>query len=143
MKKFCFKKICICSECGKKLGFLEGYRHPVDGKKKCVCGKCWDKIEKSEKKYCNFIFNSLTRTGTGPICFVLINAAPTYEQKIYDKLSKLPEIIELYPLLGWYDLIVKIEAKDSDELGSRVINKIRTIEGIKNTRTLTGAFSLT
>jgi hypothetical protein len=33
MKKFCFKKIRICSECGKKLGFLEGYRHPVDGKK--------------------------------------------------------------------------------------------------------------
>ena len=92
---------------------------------------------------CNFIFIAINRTGTGPICFVLISVEPTYEQKIYDKLSKLPEIIEICPLLGWYDLIVKIEAKDSDELGSHIINKIRTIEGIKNTRTLTGAFSLT
>jgi hypothetical protein len=44
-----------CSECGKKLGFFEGYRHPVEGRKKCVCGKCFDKIEASEAKYCSFI----------------------------------------------------------------------------------------
>jgi len=142
MKKICFRKICICSECGKKLGVLDGYRHPVDGKKKCVCGKCWDKLEKSEKEYSNFIINSLKRTDTGLICFVLISAAPTYEQKICKKLSNLPEIIEFYPLLGWYDLIAKIKAKDPDELGSLITNNIRTIEGIKNTRTLTGAFSL-
>jgi len=142
MKKFCFKKICICSDCGKKLGAFEGFRHPVDGKKKCVCGKCWDKIEKSEEEYSDFIFNSLDRMGAGPICFILIRATPTYEKKVYDKLSKLPEIIEFYPLLGRYDLIAKIKAKGSDELGSYVTNKIRTIEGIKNTITLTGAFSL-
>ena len=47
-----------CSECGKKLGFFEGYRHPVEGKKKCVCGKCWDKLEKSEAKYCSFVMNA-------------------------------------------------------------------------------------
>ena len=48
-----------CSECGKKLGFFEGYRHPAEGRKKCVCGKCWDKIEKSEAKYCSFIMNAI------------------------------------------------------------------------------------
>ena len=50
-----------CSECGKKLGFFEGYRHPIEGKKKCVCGKCWDKLEKSEKRYCSFIMNEFKK----------------------------------------------------------------------------------
>jgi predicted amidophosphoribosyltransferase len=50
-----------CSECGKKLGFFEGYSHPVEGKKKCVCGKCWDKLEKSEKRYCSFIMNEFKK----------------------------------------------------------------------------------
>jgi hypothetical protein len=47
-----------CSECDKKLRLFEGYRHPVEGRKKCVCGKCFDKIEASEAKYCSFVMNA-------------------------------------------------------------------------------------
>ena len=39
--------------------FFEGYRHPVEGREKCVCGKCFDKIEASEEKYCSFVMNAL------------------------------------------------------------------------------------
>ncbi len=54
----------------------------------------------------------------------------------------MPEIIEVHPLLGWYDLIVKLEAKDSIKLGNFIVGKIRKIDGIEDTRTLTGSFSL-
>ena len=76
------------------------------------------------------------------IGFVLINAAPAHEHEVYNKLSKLPEIVELHPLFGEFDLIAKIEAEDFVKLGDIVVNKIRSIDGVIDTKTLTGAESL-
>ena len=70
--------------------------------------------------------------------YVLIIAAPAHEHELYNKLSKIPEIIELRPLFGEYDLIAKIQAENFKNIGNIVINKIRTIEGIIDTKTLTG-----
>ena len=72
------------------------------------------------------------------ISFVLINAAPANEHEIYHKLIKIPEIIELHPLFGEYDLIAKIEAASFENVGDIVVNKIRSIEGIIDTKTLAG-----
>ena len=47
-------------------------------------------------------------------------------------------MVEIHPLFGEYDLIVKIDAKDYSELGKTVIEHIRTIEGVIDTKTLTG-----
>ena len=71
------------------------------------------------------------------IGFVLITIAPKHEHDVHTKLSKVPEIIELHPLFGEYDLLAKIEADDFDNLGAIVINKIRSIEGVKFTTTFT------
>ena len=70
--------------------------------------------------------------------YVLIIAAPAHEHEVYNKLSKVPEIAEVLPLFGEYDLIAKIEAEDFEKLGSIVVNKIRSIEGVIDTKTLTG-----
>jgi len=72
------------------------------------------------------------------IGFVLINVAPAHEHDVYNKLSKIPQIIELHPLFGEYDLIAKIEADDFEELGTIIVNKIRSITGVLDTKTLTG-----
>ena len=72
------------------------------------------------------------------IGFVLIKAAPGYEHKIYDKLSKISEIIKLYPLLGEHDFIAKVEVDSYDKLGSIAVKKIRSIEGVLRTKTLIG-----
>ena len=76
------------------------------------------------------------------IGFVLINAAPAHEHEVYTKVSKVPEIVEVHPLFGEFDLIVKIEAEDFEKLGEIVVNKIRSIEGVIDTKTLTGVQSL-
>ena len=73
------------------------------------------------------------------IGFVLITIVPTHEQDVHTKLSKVPEIIELHPLFGEYDLLAKIEGDDFENLGVIVINKIRSIDGVIDTKTLTGA----
>jgi DNA-binding Lrp family transcriptional regulator len=72
------------------------------------------------------------------IGFVLIHVSTTRESEVLNKLSNIPEIIELHPLFGEYDLIAKIEAKDYESIGKIVIHKIRTIDGILYTSTLTG-----
>lgn len=70
--------------------------------------------------------------------FVLINIAPHHESEVYNKLSKVTEIVELHPLFGEYDLIAKIEAKNFDEMGQIVVKKIRSIQGVIDTKTMTG-----
>jgi DNA-binding Lrp family transcriptional regulator len=72
------------------------------------------------------------------IGFVLINVAAAHEHEVYNKLSKIPQIVELHPLFGEYDLIAKIDANDFEELGTIIVNKIRSITGVLDTKTLTG-----
>jgi DNA-binding Lrp family transcriptional regulator len=72
------------------------------------------------------------------ICFVLIRILPSHEYEVYNKLSKIQEIKELHPLFGEYDCIAKIEVEDFDKLGNIVFNKIRPIDGVTETDTLTG-----
>ena len=68
------------------------------------------------------------------IAFVLINTAPTREHIVYNKLLKEPEIIELHPLFGEYDLIARIEAKNFEKIGEIVTKKIRAIKGVIDTK---------
>ena len=72
------------------------------------------------------------------IGFVLMHVLPLHEYEVFNKLSKLKEVIELHPLFGEYDLIARIEAEDYESIGEIVIHKIKTIEGIADTTTLTG-----
>lgn len=72
--------------------------------------------------------------------FVLIKATTTYEHEVYTKLLKVPEIIELHPLFNEYDLIAKIEAENFEKIGKIVIDKIKSIKGVIDTKTLTGRF---
>ncbi len=71
--------------------------------------------------------------------FVLIKVAPGKEREVYDKLAGFEEIEELYPLFGEYDLIAKVVVKDFEHLSKVVVEKIRPIDGVIETKTLTGA----
>ena len=71
--------------------------------------------------------------------FVLITTKAAKEIEVFNALNKVKEVVELYPLFGEYDLIAKIEAEDFNDLGTIVTNRIRTVEGILDTKTLAGA----
>jgi DNA-binding Lrp family transcriptional regulator len=73
------------------------------------------------------------------IGFILIKAAPALEHNVYIKLLKQKEISDVQPLFGEYDLIAKIEAKNFEKLGEIVVNSIRSVKGVINTKTLTGS----
>ena len=47
-----------CEECGKKLGMLEGYRHPTMGKKHLLCSPCFDQVSDSVARWGEFVRNN-------------------------------------------------------------------------------------
>ncbi len=75
------------------------------------------------------------------IGLVLISTAPAREHEVYNELvkDKYAEYVkEVHPVFGEYDLFAKIEGKDFDDVGVFVVDNIRTIEGVIDTKTLTG-----
>ena len=72
------------------------------------------------------------------IGYVLVTTTPTKEHEVYTELLRVKGIVELHLLFGEYDLIAKVEARDFDELGQLVVNKIRSVSGVISTKTLTG-----
>ena len=61
---------------------------------------------------------------------------------MYEKLSNIPEVVEVHPLFGEYDILVKINCVNIDAIGEIVIKKIRSLKGITDTKTLIGTKSL-
>jgi len=75
--------------------------------------------------------------------FALLSISPLNEKSVYEALRNMPQITEVHPLFGEYDILVKIECPDIDEIGEVVIKKIRQTKGVMDTKTLIGTKSLT
>ena len=71
------------------------------------------------------------------IHFILIITEPAREHEIYNQLNRTEEILEVHPLFGEYDLILKLECKTTEE-ATTVIKKIRQMEGVLAIKTLMG-----
>ncbi len=76
------------------------------------------------------------------IGFALLSISPLHEKDVYESLTRMSEIIEVHPLFGEYDILIKISCNDIDEIGSVVIKKIRSLQGVVDTKTLIGTKSL-
>ena len=71
--------------------------------------------------------------------FVLITTEPGCEIQVRDEVSKLANVSGQWIVFGMHDLFVKIEADDEAELTKCIMNEVRSIDGIAETRTLIGA----
>ncbi len=63
---------------------------------------------------------------------------PAKEHEVYNELLKVKHVVELHPLFGEYDLIAKVSSEDYNALGQIVVDDIRSIHGVVETKTLTG-----
>jgi len=67
--------------------------------------------------------------------YVLIKVEPNKAQSVYTALKKLSPIIQTDAVTGPYDIITVVESPDVSSLGTFIINKVRNIDGIKDTLT--------
>jgi len=87
----------------------------------------------------NKIFNNYQKGEiTVTIGFVLLHVSPTHENEICALLTKIPEVIEIRPISGEYDMIAKLQAKDYESIAKITTQKIKTITGIIDIKTITG-----
>ena len=71
--------------------------------------------------------------------FVLITTEPGAEVSVSEAVSKIGHVSGQWIVFGMHDLFVKVEAEDDEELTKCVLQEIRSIDGIAETRTLIGA----
>jgi len=71
--------------------------------------------------------------------FVLIITEPGSEHYVKNRLESVFQVTNLWLLFGEYDLIVKIEADTQHLLTRTIVEEIRPITGITDTKTLLSA----
>ena len=71
--------------------------------------------------------------------FVLITTHPGAELSVREAVSRIEYVSGQWIVFVLHDLFVKVEAEDEVELTRCVVQEIRSIEGIADTRTVIGA----
>jgi len=69
--------------------------------------------------------------------FVLVNTNLGKEVEVESELRKVEGIVGVYQVYGVYDVVVKIEAESEKQLKDIIFSKIRTLEDVRSTLTLT------
>ena len=71
--------------------------------------------------------------------YVLLNVVPGVEHDVYLQLKDLDVVADITVLFGDYDMIVKLVADDLSSIAATVVESIRQIHGILDSKTLAGA----
>ena len=71
------------------------------------------------------------------VCWVCADhVEPGAEYEVFNAASELPFVVDVNLLFGDHDLILKIEAENMGLIAQLVVENIRSIEGVLNTKTL-------
>jgi|TARA_B110000444_G_C18788719_1_gene571353 uncharacterized protein with GYD domain len=73
------------------------------------------------------------------IGFVLITTQPGSESSVRTALDGIKYVTDRWMLFGEYDLIARVQADDEYALTRCIVEEIRVLEGIADTKTLIGA----
>ena len=73
------------------------------------------------------------------IGFVLITTEPGQEKMVRDTLESIDLVTSGWMLFGEYDLIARVQADDEYDLTRCIVEEIRPMKGIVDTKTLIGA----
>jgi DNA-binding Lrp family transcriptional regulator len=75
--------------------------------------------------------------GYDHLAFIGINVEPGFADEAIYKLSSIEEVLEVHEMHGTFDLLLKIRAKDLEQMRDVVENKIRKLPRILETELMT------
>jgi DNA-binding Lrp family transcriptional regulator len=67
---------------------------------------------------------------------ILLNVRSNKITEIAEQLADMPEISEVYPVTGNYDLVAIVRTRSNDDVAELVTNRLGPIEGIEQTDTM-------
>ena len=70
------------------------------------------------------------------IAYVLVQSTIGHEMEVLSELLKIEFVKEAKGTFGYYDILVKIEANSEKEIEKIITKKIRKVENVKTTTTL-------
>ena len=68
----------------------------------------------------------------------MITAIPGEERAVYNEITKIPGVREVFHVFGEYDFIAIIEVGTLSEI-NKAVDTIRTSESVTSTKTIIGA----
>tara|TARA_Y100000748_G_C15435556_1_gene465032 strand:+ start:598 stop:831 length:234 start_codon:yes stop_codon:yes gene_type:complete len=71
--------------------------------------------------------------------FVLITTEPGKEVSVREKVAEIDCVKGIWVVFGNFDCFVKVEADEESDLTEAIVQGIRSVPGIVDTRTLIGA----
>ena len=74
-----------------------------------------------------------------PVGFILITTEPGFEIQVREEVSKIESVKGQWIVFGNHDLFVKVESENESKLTQCIVQEIRSVKGIYETRTLIGA----
>lgn len=67
--------------------------------------------------------------------FVLIVVDPALTTEVYDQLSRVEGISEVYQVMGPYDIVAVVEVDNLSDVPAIISRHIRRVDGIESTTT--------
>jgi DNA-binding Lrp family transcriptional regulator len=68
--------------------------------------------------------------------YVMINCETGAERAVADEVRSIDCVKEVSGVFGNYDVVVKLESPNADEISQAIAKKIRKLERVKSTTTL-------
>ena len=73
------------------------------------------------------------------IGFVLITTLPGKEESVRNALDSIEHVTDRWMLFGEFDILARVQAHDEFTLTRCIVEQIRPLSGIQDTKTMIGA----
>ena len=73
------------------------------------------------------------------IGFVLITTMPGEEESVRNALDSIEHVTDRWMLFGEFDILARVQAHDEFTLTRCIVEQIRPLSGIQDTKTMIGA----
>lgn len=67
--------------------------------------------------------------------YILLNVDMSNQNDVFETVKTMEETREVYLIFGAFDIIIKAEFEDNDQLSSFVVDKLKSLEGVLETQT--------
>ena len=101
-----------------------------------------ERIKKMKKEGVIRKFTVLTdykKLGMPITCFIMVSFSPGGRAMadLGKKIAKMNGVTEVFQVDGQADLLVKVKGRSLEQVGELIIGKIRSLQGVKRTQTIT------
>lgn len=69
------------------------------------------------------------------VAYILLNVEMSTQNDVYEAVKRMEETREVYLIFGAFDIIIKAEFTDNDQLSNFVVDKLKNLQGVLETQT--------